>query len=159
MEMDQRAAEVEKETETGGSAPPSTTDTPRDVEVETPKKKVAKHKPKRSAEEERERTTRTVFVGNVPLATQAKELKALFREKCGAVASVRFRGVPTDPSKSAPKAALVKSGQLNTGMRSSMTAYVVFKEVESVAKAVAMNMTEFQGKHLRVVRTYDFHIG
>ena len=54
-----------------------------------------------------------------------------------------------DPTQSAPKKALVASGQLNAEKRSSMSAYVVFASQEEARAATKLNMTEWMGKHLR----------
>jgi len=94
---------------------------------------------------------RTVFLGNVPISAKKKDLERLLSE-FGPVDSVRLRNVPVDPTKAAPKKALVKSGQLNTESRSSMSAFAVMASVDRAAAALKLNMREWQGKHLVVDR-------
>lgn len=99
-----------------------------------------------------ERRHRTLFIGNVPMDTKAKELKRLCK-KFGHVESVRIRGVFPD-SPNIPKKTALLAKRLNKNV-DSMLAYVVFGRSETVAEAMAkaceeLNMTEFNGKHLRV---------
>lgn len=90
---------------------------------------------------------RTVFVGNLPLSTTRKSLAQLFL-KCGAIESTRIRSVAVQgvklPAAKAGNQNLVKkvcvnTGQLNTAAKQSVQGYVVFKSMESVAAALAMN--------------------
>jgi nucleolar protein 12 len=92
---------------------------------------------------------RTIFVGNLPVTIKTKKLRAAFAP-FGAVASVRLRSVPVDQEGKMPKAGKVITGKL-VAERKSTNAYVVFKNEESVAKAVfAMNMKPIEGRHARV---------
>ncbi|KAL6074983.1 RNA-binding protein 34 [Balamuthia mandrillaris] len=102
------------------------------------------------------RLERTAFFGNVPLAlihNKAKGLRQLlkgFAEQLGGpVESVRCRSVPFDNQKLPRKASFIQESF--HPKRDTCNAYVVFKEKESVAKAVALlHNHEVEGKHLRV---------
>ena len=51
-----------------------------------------KTKPELSDAEYKERKKRTIFVGNVPVSTTAKQLQKVFRE-CGKIEKIWFRSV------------------------------------------------------------------
>ncbi|BFI08809.1 nucleolar protein 12 [Marchantia polymorpha subsp. ruderalis] len=90
---------------------------------------------------------RTIFVGNVPVNVKAKHLSTEFSQY-GAVESARLRSVPIVDVKM-PRRAAVITGNLNEN-RTSLNGYIVFKEEASAQAALAHNMKEFAGKHLRV---------
>ncbi|KAG6542341.1 hypothetical protein Mapa_016267 [Marchantia paleacea] len=90
---------------------------------------------------------RTIFVGNIPVNVKAKHLSAEFSQY-GAVESARLRSVPIVDVKM-PRRAAVITGNLNEN-RTSLNGYIVFKEEASAQAALAHNMKEFAGKHLRV---------
>ncbi|KAL3698512.1 hypothetical protein R1sor_012588 [Riccia sorocarpa] len=90
---------------------------------------------------------RTIFVGNIPVDVKAKNLITEFSQ-FGAVESARLRSVPLVDVKM-PRRAAVITGNVNEN-RSSLNGYVVFKEESSAKAALAHNMKEFRGKHLRV---------
>ncbi|KAL2645197.1 hypothetical protein R1flu_012784 [Riccia fluitans] len=90
---------------------------------------------------------RTIFVGNVPVDTKAKHLISEFSQ-FGAVESARLRSVPLVDVKM-PRRAAVITGNVNEN-RTSLNGYVVFNEEASAKAALAHNMKEFRGKHLRV---------
>jgi len=91
---------------------------------------------------------RTIFVGNLPKTIDKNRLLRLFGP-FGKVTKCRVRGaVSNDPKQSKKVAAITKNIH---NKLDSLFAYVVFEQIESVAKAVAkMNGAEFQGRHLRV---------
>ncbi|VEN35478.1 unnamed protein product [Callosobruchus maculatus] len=94
-----------------------------------------------------ENTARTIYVGNVPLNAQKKQIKTLFK-KYGAIESLRFRGIPIpDPKMPKKVAAIKKEFHPN---RSSLYCYIRFVEEESAKAAEAANGTLFQNHHLRV---------
>ena len=110
------------------------------------------HQPKWSPEELAERNARTVFVGNVPFKgnfnADKKEITNHFRVH-GAVETVYVRSAAkSDPAL--PMKAAVITGALDRTVRDSYNAYVVFKELASVAKAVAVNGELWQEHHLRI---------
>eukprot|EP00871_Galdieria_phlegrea_P005318 jgi/Galph1/5788/GphlegSOOS_G4498.1 len=86
---------------------------------------------KESDVEQVERMNRTIFVGNVPVNTKRAKLASFFKQ-CG------------------PKNAVL-SGEL-LSERDSMNAYVVFQSADAVTKALSLNGTVFQNKHLKVDR-------
>lgn len=112
-----------------------------------------KDEPKASEED------KTIFVGNLPISsTTRKSLTALFKD-CGPISSTRIRSVPVTGIKLPPSRAgdqnLMKKVCANTNlvddnMKSTVTGYVVFKSIESVAKALEKNNTKVDGYRLRV---------
>lgn len=107
---------------------------------------------------------RTIFVGNLPLqGTTRKSLAALFKD-CGAVESTRIRSVPVKGIKLPPQRAgdqnLVKKVCVNTNQidydnspKETVQGYVVFKQEESVSKALELNNTLMVGgRRIRVDR-------
>ena len=111
----------------------------------------SRHSSKDDAPEKRQRT---LFVGNVSSAVTKKALKRIFGE-FGSVESVRFRSQPLNLEEKMPyqdtaltrRIAAVK-GLVNA--ERTQKAYVVFKEEESAKKALALNMTKVEGKHIMV---------
>ncbi|KAJ3300249.1 Nucleolar protein 12 [Borealophlyctis nickersoniae] len=93
---------------------------------------------------------RTIFVGNLPIAASEKAgvkmLKSLFANH-GALESIRFRSIAF--ADNAPRKAAFINKQFHPE-RDSLNAYIVFKEKESVEKALAENGTLFMEKHIRV---------
>lgn len=103
----------------------------------------------RSAEATAEELARTVFVGNVPAKTKLKKLKAKFGEH-GKVVSVRLRNVPVEADGNEPRKIKVLKGKLNAE-RANATAFVVYDDAASArAATAALNMKEFEGRHIRV---------
>ncbi len=103
-----------------------------------------------------EKRQRTIFVGNVPATMTKKSVKRLF-VPFGAVESVRFRSQPLNLEKKLPyqdaslarRVAAVKGSEYVNAAR-TQKAFVVFKDAEDAKKAVALNMTEVEGKHILV---------
>ena len=96
-----------------------------------------------------EELARTVFVGNVPAKTKLKKLKAKFGEH-GKVVSVRLRNVPVEADGNEPRKIKVLKGKLNAE-RANATAFVVYDDAASArAATAALNMKEFEGRHIRV---------
>lgn len=105
-----------------------------------------------------EEADRTVFVGNLPISMQTRDVSLLFRPY-GYVESVRLRSVPVAgtkvPEDEAGNQSLVKKICVNKGklgdQKGSVNAYVVFREASSVQTAVAaMNNTVHGDRHIRV---------
>ena len=107
---------------------------------------------------------RTIFVGNVPLqGASRKSLAALFKD-CGAIESARIRSVPVKGIKLPPQRAgdqnLMKKVSVNTNqldyensMKDTVMGYVVFKNEESVSKALELNnVLMVEGRRIRVDR-------
>ena len=93
---------------------------------------------------------RTIFVGNLPIAsTTRKTLAKLFKD-CGPISSTRIRSVPVKgvklPQQRAGDQNLVKkicanTGQYDESLSATVQGYVVFVKQESVEKALAKNNT------------------
>lgn len=69
--------------------------------------------------------------------------------QCGEVESFRFRCTPPDLDIKMPTTVKKRVGK-KSKKRTSQSAYIVFKDQASVPKAVALNMREFAGHHIRV---------
>ena len=107
-----------------------------------------------SVDDSPEKRQRTVFVGNVPSSATKKTLKRLFGQ-FGPIESVRFRSQPLDLQNKMPyhDTALTRRIAAVKGLTQSdrtQKAYVVFKAAEHAEKAMGLNMTELDGKHIMV---------
>ncbi|KAF4082993.1 hypothetical protein AMELA_G00134870 [Ameiurus melas] len=90
---------------------------------------------------ERIKLKRTVFVGNLPVNCSKKDLKNVFKD-LGAIESVRFRSVlREDPTMSRRLAAIRRQVDPK---KTSINAYVVFKEEEGAVSALLRNGMEIQ---------------
>ncbi|MCO5588001.1 hypothetical protein L7F22_041955 [Adiantum nelumboides] len=98
-----------------------------------------------------EKLKRTIFVGNMPLTVKKKALINEF-SIYGPVESIRLRSVPLLDTKVPRRGAIIK-GQINEAVN-SQHAYVVFGDAASANAALAHNMQEFHGNHLRVDIAY-----
>lgn len=113
------------------------------------------------SEENDKNKDRTIFVGNLPLATTTrKSLCALFKD-CGPVASTRIRSIPVKgvklPQERAGDQNLMRkvcanTNQVDESLKDTVTGYVVFKNIESVEKALKMNNKKIRGRRIRVDR-------
>ncbi|KAG7154327.1 RNA-binding protein 34-like [Homarus americanus] len=116
-------------------------------------KDTAKAAPKKikrvTNDEEKEKDTRTVFVGNVNIKTKRKEISRLFN-KYGKVEAVRFRNAAVPEPQKSKKEAVIKS--IFHESRSSLSAYVRFETVDMMEAALEANGIKFNEKHLRVDR-------
>eukprot|EP00250_Pteridium_aquilinum_P015704 c22710_g1_i1 orf=438-2396(-) len=104
--------------------------------------------------DEDEKLQRTIFVGNLPLMVKRKVLIREF-SAYGPVESVRLRSVPLLDTKVPRRGAIIK-GQINEAV-DSQHAYVVFKENSHANAALAHNMKELCGNHVRVDAAYAPH--
>jgi len=114
-----------------------------DDEAEPKKKKKVK------IEETPERLERTLFVGNVALTVTRKTLRKLFN-KFGELETIRFRSFVGADMKTPRKVALIK--KTFHAECKSMNAYIVFKDKDSVGKALQCNGIVLEGLHIRVDR-------
>mmetsp|Transcript_24554 Transcript_24554/g.57682 ORF Transcript_24554/g.57682 Transcript_24554/m.57682 type:complete len:405 (+) Transcript_24554:109-1323(+) len=104
---------------------------------------------------------RTIFVGNLPLSITRKSLAALFKE-CGSIDSCRIRSIPVTgiklPKDQAGnqrmmKKVCVNTNQIDKTLTDTVQGYVVFKHIDDVSKALALNnKLEFDGIKIRVDR-------
>lgn len=101
-----------------------------------------------------EKLRRTVFVGNLTLKVKKKAILREFAQY-GAVESVRLRSVPLLDTK-VPRKGAVITGKINEAI-DSQHAYIVFKEEMSANAALAHNMKEFNGNHIRVDAAHAPH--
>ncbi|KAF7268439.1 hypothetical protein GWI33_018448 [Rhynchophorus ferrugineus] len=90
---------------------------------------------------------RTIFVGNIPIATKKQHIKRYFR-KFGEIESVRFRGIPVADLKTPKKVAAIKK-QFHPD-RNTLHAYIRFANSEDCKKAEAANGCLFKDHHIRV---------
>ena len=103
-------------------------------------------------ETELEKAERTVFVGNVPVAilkskSLTKKFKKFFSE-IGKIESVRFRSISFN--EAVPRKVAFARKSLHES-RSSVNAYVVYKEKETSLRAMKeLNGKVFEKHHLRV---------
>ncbi|XP_067115559.1 RNA-binding protein 34 [Osmerus mordax] len=98
--------------------------------------------------EERIKLKRTVFVGNLPVSCTKKTLKIIFKDK-GLIESIRFRSlVREDPGMSRKCATIQRKVH---SQRTSINAYVVFKDEEGAVQALERNGMEIEKDfHIRV---------
>jgi nucleolar protein 12 len=92
---------------------------------------------------------RTVFIGNLPFATTEKEIKKLFKD-AGTIDSIRFRSIPfvaTDKFVSYREHRTEEDLVKGLGTK---TCYVVYKDINSVEKALKLNNTMVGNKHIHV---------
>lgn len=98
---------------------------------------------------------RTVFVGNISNTTERKDVKSIFKD-CGEIESVRIRCLVLDEhsekDKKVGRAIRVLRGELKKDERASAAAYVLFRNKESVEKALEKNSILFNGHHIVVTR-------
>lgn len=80
-----------------------------------------------------------------------KEVKNLFK-KYGEIESVRIRNLPFAETKLPPKVKAFKKQFVEDADERglSVSAYVVFKNEEDAQKAIELNTTVYNGKHLCV---------
>jgi len=100
-------------------------------------------------EQQRERLSRTVFVGNVSPTSKRKALKRTFSE-FGAVESVRLRSVPLAKGTLLPRRAAVLAKRADASRKGGACAYVVFAERAGAEGALRLNMGEIGGNVVRV---------
>ncbi|CAN8005003.1 unnamed protein product [Ixodes hexagonus] len=105
--------------------------------------------PKNITPESPEKEARTIFVGNLPVIATEKPLRRHFNQY-GAIESVRFRSVAPARASLSKKVAYISKSIHNS--KQNVNAYVVFKQKESVAKALAANGSLLLGNHVRVDR-------
>jgi RNA recognition motif-containing protein len=103
---------------------------------------------KRSPEEIKSRTDRTLFVGNIPFNKEVrnltKKLEAFFKELD--VESIRLRGLPIIDTKQPRRAAIYH--QKFSDLKKNLIAYVTLKSQDTMEKALQWNRMIFEGNHL-----------
>lgn len=76
-------------------------------------------------------------------------LLLVLARRYGAVESARLRSIPIKADAKMPRRAAVASGNVDAA-RGSLHAYIVFEDPSAAEAALAHNMQEFEGNHLRV---------
>jgi nucleolar protein 12 len=108
-------------------------------------------------EEKSLKAGKTLFIGNLSTTTSVKDIKKLCAEY-GEVESIRLRSVPiagtaVDESGNQDLVKKVCAIKKKFGeQKGSMNAYVVYKDPESVNKALVANNTVLDKRHLRFDR-------
>lgn len=135
------------------------------VVPEVPAENTLSRKRRREAEnkhdDDPERASRTIFIGNVPLTTTSKQITKLVNEfiatsATGKVESVRFRSIPIKGTAISPGAdfrVMLKAAHIKgeySDSRDTMNAYVVMTTEEAAQQALGLNGHLFGEKHLRV---------
>ena len=92
-----------------------------------------------ATEAEKERATRTIFVGNLPPWVRRKNIASLF-SVFGNVESIRLRSLPLQSENKLPRRAAIATGAVAEASKGSAHAYVVFEDKGSAAAALAANM-------------------
>ncbi|XP_007246185.3 RNA-binding protein 34 [Astyanax mexicanus] len=112
-----------------------------DKETEEEAQLTKKQKIKRNMALERIKGKRTVFVGNLPVNYQKKNVKKIFKD-LGVIESVRFRSVvQEDPTMSRRLATIRRQVDPKS---QNINAYVVFKDEEGAANALQRNGMEVE---------------
>ncbi|KAK9864822.1 hypothetical protein WJX84_001028 [Apatococcus fuscideae] len=101
-----------------------------------------------SAAADAERLLRTVFVGNLPATILRKTLKQEFAVY-GRLETVRLRSQTLAEDSKLPTRVAVRAGQLDSA-KGTTHAYLVFTTAEAAQSALAHNMRELEGLHIRV---------
>lgn len=86
-----------------------------------------------SAFQLKERKTRTVFVGNVPMEATAKKLQKVFRA-CGKIEKIWFRSICIDDESKKPQRAKIIQKDFGN-FKDSKNAYVLYKDQQSAQDA------------------------
>jgi nucleolar protein 12 len=100
----------------------------------------------------------TLFVGNVPISYDTKKLAHEFKV-FGEIDSIRLRSVPFEGVAVDDKGnqKLVRKVAINQGkiggQKGSCNAYIVFKNEDSVSKAIASKLKVLGDRHIRLDRT------
>ena len=119
------------------------------VAPKTPSAAAAPHRALPTPEQQRERLSRTVFVGNVSPTSKRKALKRVF-SAFGKVESVRLRSVPLAKGTLLPRRAAVLAKRADASRSGGACAYVVFEERAAAERALSKNMEEVGGNVVRV---------
>lgn len=110
---------------------------------------------------ETERLNRTLFVGNVPINSQKKDVLRLFK-KYGDIETVRIRNVIPESSKLPKKVALLARRMAR--FVDSYSAYVVFVPADDIEEKLARACSELhfavlKDKHIRVTPAIQTRTG
>lgn len=101
-----------------------------------------------SMQQAAEREARTLFVGNVSLGTEKKEITRLFK-RFGGLEKMWTRSVPVEQDSNLPVRAKVIMKKHSSACKTK-SIYLLFKDPNSAMRAVAANGTLLDGRHLHV---------
>ncbi|XP_064211365.1 uncharacterized protein LOC100142251 [Tribolium castaneum] len=114
---------------------------------ENAERRVNSKEKKEKFEEDPEKLSRTVFIGNLPISSNTKQIKQFFK-KYGNVESVRIRGVPVADPKLPKKVAMIKR-EFHPD-RKGFHGYIRFESRDDAIKSTEADGVLFQEHHLRV---------
>lgn len=98
----------------------------------------------------KDRTERTIFIGNIDLSCSKKEIQKLFKQY-GEIESLWERSLPLNNDSKLPlKAKAITKDFSKTMENPTKNCYILFKEKESAIKALESNNLLFHNRHLRV---------
>lgn len=125
------------------------------AEKEEPQSWKKKHKV-HARDDHADEDKRTVFVGNLPNTVSRKAVEKHFKS-CGPIESVRIRAqvlrALTSGEKERGRAVRVLRGEIDDqASHVSAAAYVLFKNEQSVAKALDLTATVVNSRHISVTR-------
>ena len=120
------------------------------IEETEPEKKTEKSdKEEETNKIDPDRDQKIIFIGNVPLECEKKDINNVFKEY-GKIEKIWFRSVPIDNSVKMPKKAKVVLKKYTKGCKNK-NCYLLFKEIESKEKAIKeKNNYILNGRHLHV---------
>jgi nucleolar protein 12 len=135
-----KSKQTKTDDEKKAKRPKTEEDDADDANLEEDEKKYTQPSLKRivQAEDEKERKhnqeheERSIFIGNLPVATKEKQLRRLFAE-FGTIETVRFRGAARPDLKTTKKVAVIKRTIHEN--RHNISAYVRFENQEAAHKA------------------------
>jgi len=120
-----------------------------EVKPVNPEEAVATTEENLTAFQIKERKGRTLFVGNLPVATTVKALKHLFAGH-GKVEKIWFRSIATTMDSKQPERAKIITKNFGA-QKDSKNAYLLYAVKEEAEKAQkALNQTKFEERHIRV---------
>lgn len=97
----------------------------------------------------RERELKTIYIGNIPIETDKKEIYKLFKNE-GSIDKIWVRSVPTNIESNKPKKAKVALKDYSSACKTK-NCYILFKDVQAVENAVQrLNNVVFKERHLHV---------
>ena len=98
----------------------------------------------------KDRTERTIFVGNIDVKAKKKEIKRFF-DKFGAIEKLWERSLPVNSESKLPlKAKAIVKDFAKDVINPTKNCYILFQEKDSKEKALQANNELFMNRHLRV---------
>lgn len=98
----------------------------------------------------KDRTERTIFIGNVDINANKAEIRKFFKQY-GEIETLWERSLPLNDESKIPLKAKAKTKDFSKTLSNpTKNCYILFKDKESVPKAIEANNTLFHSRHLRV---------